>query len=400
MRNIHKTIKISDKVTWIGIYDYDITTFDIVMETKYGTTYNSYLINTEKKAIVETAKAKFSDIYIEKLKSQCNPAEISYIILNHTEPDHSGSLSKLLEICPNAVVVASRTAILYLQDQNERKFEYIIVKDGDEIDLGNDKMRFISAINLHWPDSIYSYLLGEKILFTCDSFGAHFCHEEMFDDLVGDYDDAFKYYFDCILKPFSKFLLQATDKIKDLEINFIATGHGPILRKNIKKIIERSKELSEEYLAETTHKCKTALILYVSAYGFTKTMAETIAEGIKSENVNVKVFDIEKMELGEIEQHIALSDAILAGSPTINQNALLQIYKLFAIINPIRDKGKLACAFGSYGWSGEASTIINENFKLLKLKTEEPLKMKFKPDGTQIDELKEFGKNFAKKLAE
>lgn len=398
MRDLYKTLKISDKVKWIGIYDYEITTFDIVMETKYGTTYNSYFINSNKKAIIETVKSKFSNIYLEKLKSLCNPAEISYVILNHTEPDHSGTLIKLLEICPNAIVVASQQAIHYLQDQNETKFEYIIAKDGCEIDLGNDTLRFISAPNLHWPDSIYSYLIGEEILFTCDSFGAHFCHEEMFDDLVGDYYDSFKYYFDCILKPYSKYLIKAIENIQDLKIKTIATGHGPILRTHYKNIIEESKKLAKEYLSKTTHQPKMVLVLYVSAYCFTKTMAEKIAEGMKKEGIKVELFDIEKMELGDIEQYIVLSDAILVGSPTINQNALLQIYKLFAIINPIRDRGKLACAFGSYGWSGEASEIITANLKLLKLNTEEPLKMKFKPNTNQINDLIEFGKNFAKKL--
>ncbi|MDR2836126.1 MAG: FprA family A-type flavoprotein [Bacteroidales bacterium] len=399
MKDINKILKLNERVSWIGIYDYDITTFDVVMETKYGTTYNSYFINAQKKVIVETAKAKFSDIYLEKVKKVCNPAEVSYIILNHTEPDHSGSLSKLLEICPNAIILGSGQAIRYLQDLHETKFKYQIVKEGDELDLGDATIKFISAPNLHWPDSIYSYLVEDKILFTCDSFGAHFCKDEMFDDLAGDYYDAFKYYFDCILKPFSKFFVKAIEKIENLEIKMIAPGHGPILRSYSKKIIDLSKKLSKEYLATTEHNSKTALILYVSAYGYTKIMAENIAIGIKKANINVEVLDIEKMDLGEIEQKIVLADALLVGCPTINQNALLQVYKLFAIINPIRDKGKLAVAFGSFGWSGEAAEIITANLNLLKLKTEIPLiKMKFKPDTNQIEELVNFGRNFADKI--
>jgi len=320
-------------------------------------------------------------------------------VLDHTEPDHSGSLTKLLNICPNAIVVGSGQAIRYLQDLHDKKFDYQIVKDGDELDLGDGTLRFISAPNLHWPDSIYSYFVEDKILFTCDSFGAHFCKEEMFDDLVGDYDAAFQYYFACILRPFSKYMLKAIEKINALEISMICPGHGPILRSFHKEIVNKTAQLSAEYVSVTEHNTKKALVMYVSAYGYTKTMAENIAKGISTAGIDVECFDIEKMDLGEIEQKIVLADAILIGSPTINQNALLQVYKLFAIINPIRDKGKFASAFGSYGWSGEASEIIMANLKTLKLNVETPLvKMKFKPDGSQVIECIEYGLEFAKKL--
>ena len=223
-------LKITKDVSWIGILDKEIVTFDIVMETKYGTTYNSYFINAEKKTIVETAKEKFSAEYLEKVKAVVNPAEIEYIVLNHTEPDHSGSLKHLLEIAPQATVVGSGQALNYLSEMVGKPFKSLKVKDGDVLDLGNKKLRVIGAPNLHWPDSIYTWLEEDKILFTCDSFGAHFCHDAMFDDQVGNYDEAFKYYFDVILKPFSKFMLKAIEKIRPLPIEIICNGHGPILR--------------------------------------------------------------------------------------------------------------------------------------------------------------------------
>lgn len=394
-------LNVTDSVKWIGILDFDIVTFDIVMETKYGTTYNSYLIDAEKKAIVETAKEKFASEYIEKVKSVVNPSEIEYIILDHTEPDHSGSLGKLLEIAPNATVVGSGNAIRYLQDMFPIDFKHLIVKDGDELNLGNKTLKFIAAPNLHWPDSIYTYLVEDKVLFTCDSFGAHFCKEEMFDDLVGDYYDAFKYYFDVILKPYSKFMIKAIEKIRPLEINVIATGHGPILRTRHQEIINLTEELAKEYVLLSEHKNKKVLITYVSAYGYTGEMANAIAEGIKlSGNVDVEVLDIEKIDLGELDSKLVLSDAILVGSPTINQNTLLPIYKLFALINPIRDRSKLAGAFGSFGWSGGATEIINANLKALKLNVVEAVpSMKFRADQEQKHQLIEFGKLFAEKLA-
>ena len=169
----NKILNVTDDVKWIGILDYDIKTFDIVMTTGFGTTYNSYFINAEKKAIVEVAKEKFSETYLNKLRKVTSPEEISYIILDHTEPDHSGSLGLLLKLAPAAIVVGSGNAIRYLEDIINMPFKSLIVKDGDTLDLGNKTLKFIAAPNLHWPDSIYTYLEEDKILFTCDSFGAH-----------------------------------------------------------------------------------------------------------------------------------------------------------------------------------------------------------------------------------
>ncbi len=398
--NDNKILKISENVQWVGVLDPDLKTFDVIMETKYGTTYNSYFINSTKKAVVETVKIKFWDVFYAKLSQLCNPAEIEYIIVNHTEPDHSGSIVKLLEIAPNAKVVGSGNAIRYLNDIIGKDFQSVVVKDGDIIDLGNMKMRVIGAPNLHWPDSIYTYLEEENILFTCDSFGAHYCHPEMYDNLVGDFDDAFKYYYDVILKPFHKFMLKAIDKIRDLKINAICTGHGPLLTTNWKKYVD----LSEKYSIEEGKKliANRVFIPYVSAYGFTGVLAQKIAEGIKQAgNIETIVCDIEQMSADEINKYLTSSSAFLIGSPTINQNTLPQIYQLFALINPLRDRNKLAGAFGSYGWSGEAATIIQSALKNLKLDVfENNLCIKFKPHEKDFSEYINYGKSFGEKFIE
>jgi len=398
----NNTLKISEKVEWIGVLDKDIVTFDIVMETKYGTTYNSYFINAQKKTVVETVKEKFWDDYLAKLKSVTDPSEIQYIVCNHTEPDHSGCVKHLLELAPEATVVGSGQALNYLGEMIGKPFKSLKVKDGDTIDLGDMTLKVIGAPNLHWPDSIYTYLEEEKLLFTCDSFGAHFCHEEMYDDLVGDYDDAFKYYFDVILKPFSKFMLKAIEKIRPLEIEAICTGHGPILRSNWKEIVDRSEKLAAEYLETAGKSENTVLVVYVSAYGYTKEMALKIGEGLKaSGDINVVTLDIENILLGELEENLVKSDAIIVGSPTINQNTLLPIYRLFALISPIRDKGKLAAAFGSYGWSGEAVKLIEDHLRNLKLKVvQKGLSEKFYPYNGKSERFFEFGKDFGLKYLE
>ncbi len=279
-------------------------------------------------------------------------------------------------------------------------FNSIIVKDGDTLDLENKTLQFIAAPNLHWPDSIYTYIVEDKILFTCDSFGAHFCTEEMFDDLTEDYQDSFKYYFDVILKPFSKFMLKAIEKIENLDIDIIAPGHGPILRSTWQEKVLQSKTWSEEFLAANTHDEKSVLITYVSAYGYTREMAEHIAEGIKSVGISkITLLDIETIDLGELDANIVANDALLVACPTINQNILMPVYKMFAVINPIRDRGKFAAAFGSFGWSGEGPKIIEAVLKSLKLNVvQDSLGMKFRPTNKNVEELNSFGKAFAEKL--
>jgi NADH oxidase (H2O-forming) len=361
-----KIIDLTPEVKWIGVLDHDIVTFDVVMETKYGTTYNSYLINAEKKAIIETAKETFWDVYREKILKSVDPLEIEYIILNHTEPDHSGCLPYLLRLAPNAKVVGTGNAIRYLKDLMSPDFPHIVVKDGYTLDLGNMTLQFISAPNLHWPDTMYTYLAEQRILFTCDSFGAHFCHEGVFDDQVGDFDEAFSYYFDVILRPFSKFMLKAIEKVRQLDIHIIAPGHGPILRTNWQKYLD----LSEKYALEQMQLPikKKVFIPYVSAYQKTGMLARKIAEGIhQAGEFNVEIMDIEKSSIGELEQKVMECEAVIVGSPTINQNILLPVYKLFSVINPLRDKGKIAGGFGSFGWSGESKGLIKGNLENLKM---------------------------------
>jgi NADH oxidase (H2O-forming) len=392
----NKVLKVTDKVQWIGVLDPDIVTFDVVMETKYGTTYNSYFIDAEKKTVVETTKEKFWDIYEAKIKQVCNPEEIEYIILNHTEPDHSGNLMNLMKLAPNATVIGTGNAIRYLQDLFAEEFRYQVVKDGDELDLGNMTMRFIGAPNLHWPDSMYSYLVEEKLLFTCDSFGAHFSHPEMYDDRVGDYDDAFIYYFDVILKPFSKFMLKAIEKIDVLDIAAICTGHGPILRTHWKRMVAMSKEMAQRHLSLPEK--KRVFIPYVSAYHKTGMIAEQIAAGVRSlgEDYDVDIVDIEHTLPGDLDMYLTKCSALIVGSPTINQNILLPVYKLFALVSPLRDKGKPAGAFGSYGWSGEGEKIIPAILRQLKLKVEEEsLFIKFTPDNSDLEAAFAYGKTIA-----
>jgi flavorubredoxin len=309
----------------------------------------------------------------------------------------------LLELAPSATVVGSGNAIRYLEDIVNIPFKSMVVKHGDTLDLGNRTLSFVSAPNLHWPDSIYTLLEEEKVLFTCDSFGAHYCSEDMYSDFSEEYTRAFKYYYDVIMRPFSRFMTKAIDLIRPLELDLICPGHGPVHRQNLKKAIELSESYATSYLKMVIGRSpKNILIAYVSAYGYTRQAAEYIAEGIhEAENISTEILDIENLSVETLESKLITADGILIGSPTINQNTLLPVYKLFSQINPIRDKGKLGGAYGSYGWSGESPRIILENLRLLKLKVfEDTAHFKFSPSGDKEAFLKDFGRRYALKFKE
>lgn len=396
-------LEVKKDIKWVGALDRELETFDIVMETEYGTTYNSYFIDADKKTIIDTTKETKKDEYLEKIKSVVDPKDIEVIIVNHTEPDHSGNVAHLLELAPKATVFGSKVALNYLKEIVNKPFDSCAVKDGDVISLGNKTIRVINAPNLHWPDSIFTYLEEDKILFTCDSFGSHYSDEKMFDDEVNkeEHLKAFDYYFDVILRPFSSFLLKAIDKIEDLEIDAICPGHGPILRSSWKEIVERSKTRAKAYLDDSCCDGNRVLVTYVSAYGYTKEMAEDVAKGLKEAgNCEVDLVDIENILLGELESKIVTSNAIIVGSPTINKNTVLPIYKLFALLTPLRDKNKKAAVFGSYGWSGEAVGQIENILKGLGLNIVlEGVRAKFAPANEKEENLIEFGKDFAAQLS-
>jgi flavorubredoxin len=397
----NQVLEVSSDVKWIGVLDPDLVTFDVVMATQYGTTYNSYFINAEKKTVVDTCKEQFWPVYEAKLRSLCDPSEIQYIIVNHTEPDHSGCLANLIRISPDATIVGTGNAIRYLNDLLGFEFSHLIVKDGAQLSLGNKTLQFVGAPNLHWPDTMYTYLKEDKLLFTCDSFGCHYSHPGVFDDQVGDFDHAFKYYYDVILKPYSKFMIKAIDKIRDLDIAVICPGHGPILRTYLKKYFNLTEEYAKAAL-QLPNK-KKVLIAYVSAYQNTGKLAEMIAEGIRQADPELEpeLFNLEGAGLDLVEEKLIEANAYIIGSPIINQNILLHIYQLFAMINPIRDRNKLAGAFGSYGWSGDVMKIIEQNIQSLKLRFfGESVFIKFSPHDDGYRQCINYGKAFGLKMLE
>lgn len=399
-----KSLHLKDNIHWVGALDPNLRVFDIIMYTPYGTSYNSYVVKGKDKiAVFETVKVEFFNEYIERLKHlNIDITKIDYIVVDHTEPDHAGSVAKLLEISPNAKVVGSTSAIKFLKEITNTDFEYITVKDGSQLDLGGKTLQFISAPFLHWPDSIYTYIPEDKVLITCDSFGSHYSSEAVINSKVENrenYLEALKYYYDCIFGPYKPYVLKAIKKIENLKIDMIFPGHGPVLVENPMEIVELYREWSTPKEISNDDK-KLVTIPYVSAYGYTETMAKELAKGIESVgNIEVKLYNIIHHEMSEIVESITNSQGVLFGSPTIVGELLEPVRDVLSKLNPIVHGGKFAAAFGSYGWSGEAIPRIESRVKELNMKLIGPsLKINFKPSENEIKEIFDFGVKFGEIL--
>ncbi|MBO8158717.1 FAD-dependent oxidoreductase [Thermosyntropha sp.] len=392
-------LPVSDGVYYVGVQDPNLRVFDIVMSTEYGTSYNAYLVKgREKTALIETVKVKFFDQYINNLQEIIDLSSIDYLIMNHTEPDHAGSVERLLEKIPNLTILGSATALTFLKAITNKNFSERSLNDGEEIDLGGKTLNFISAPFLHWPDSGYTYLKEDGILFTCDSFGCHYADNKVFNDLIeGDFYDAYKYYFDVIMGPFKSYVLEALEKIKDLNLKIICPGHGPVLRTNLGYYIDLYKTWAQPEVRESDK--PLIVIAYVSAYGYTETLAKNIAEGILTVGeFEVKMYDLIYADKEEVLREINLADGILIGSPTINGDALPPIWELLIKLSPIVHAGKVAAAFGAYGWSGEAVPAIENRLKALRMKVLPGLKVNFKPSMREEEEAFTMGMEFGKAI--
>lgn len=388
---------LTNDLFWVGNLDPDLKVFDIIMRTEFGTSYNSYLLKgSEKTVLFETTKLKFFQEYITKVEELTPIEKVDYIIVSHTEPDHTGSMEKILELNPKIKIVGSTTALNFLKEICNRDFEGIPVKDGDTLSLGDKTLRFISAPNLHWPDTIFTYVEEEKALITCDAFGAHYSCEGITNDKIENQDNymkALKHYFDTILSPFKPFLLKAIEKIEPLDYQMICTGHGPVLIKEPRKIVELLKGWASVPNPNTR---KTVIIPYVSAYGYTEILAKKIKEGIEAAgDIDVRLYDMVNANPEQVLQEIGFADGLLFGTPTILGEALKPIWDIATSMFPGIHGGKLASAFGSYGWSGEGVPNIITRLQQLKMKVyEQGYKCRFKPNETQLSEAFDFGYGF------
>lgn len=391
-------VKIAEGVHWVGALDPQLRVFDIIMKADHGTTYNSYLLTGgDRVAVVDAVKAPHYEEFIANIRSLVDPREIAYVVVNHTEPDHSGSLGRLLAEAPNARVVCDRQCRNFVKNILNRDVDPLLVQDGDTLDLGGGvELSFIHAPFLHWPDTMFTYHKKEGVLFTCDFLGAHYCDDRLFNDLVDDYSHAFEYYYLVIFRPFKKYVQEALDKISDLEIKVIAPSHGPVLRSDPLRYVEKYREWSSQPVPGEE---KTLLVFYASAYGNTAMLAEKIAEGARAEGARVAVMDVAATELGLMIDRIEAADGIAVGSATINADAVEPVWYLLSHLATLSLKGKVGASFGSYGWSGEAPKLIAERLKGLKFRVEEePLRVNLVPTEEDLAQAVAFGRRLARSL--
>ena len=391
-----KALKLRDNFYWAGILDDNLRVFDIIMYTEFGTTYNSYIYKAGDKVILfETAKEKWFDEYLEELKEIIDVTKIDYLVVNHTEPDHAGSVERLLELNPQLKIIATPTAISFLQNIVNRDFCSIAVKDEQEMQIGTITLRFLHVPNLHWPDTMYTYIEEEQVLVTCDSFGSHYSFQDILVSKVAneeDYWKATKYYFDCIIGPFKPFMLSALERVRQLDISMICTGHGPVLDANIDKMFNTYEEWCTVI---NPNPRKTVVMPYVSAYGYTGVLAEEIAKGIReSGDIDVRLYDMVTADQGKVLEELGFADGILFGTPTIVGEALKPIWDLTTSIFAGTHGGKLASAFGSYGWSGEGVPHIIERLEQLRMRVTEGFTVRFKPGEIDLLNAYDYGYNF------
>ncbi|MBK1721774.1 FprA family A-type flavoprotein [Thiocystis violacea] len=403
-----EAVEITPGVHWIGALDPSLRTFDIILRTANGTTYNAYLVRgSDGVAVIDTVKAGFGDEFFARIESVADYDEIRIIVLNHLEPDHTGALPELMRRAPNAKLYISTRATSMLKallkpKDEDRPLSFETVGTGDEVSLGDRTLRFLHTPFLHWPDTQCTYLVEDGVLFSGDVFGCHFCDGRLFNDRSGDFRFAFDYYYAHIMRPFKTHVMNALKLIEPLPLKTIAPTHGPILRDRPRRYIKRYRELSASTFAdEIGNEERSLIIFYMSSYGNTARMAEAICAGAEEQSgLRVSLYDLEGGETQPFVDLIESADALALGSPTINGDAVKPIWDLLSSLAVIDLKGKLGASFGSYGWTGEAVRMIEDRMRGLKMRVPVAgLRIKLIPTDEELEECRAFGRAIAGAIA-
>ncbi len=359
-----QTAEIADDTTAIRSLDWDRDRFDIEFGLENGTTYNSFIIRGEKTALVDTSHEKFRKLYFDTLNGLVNPAEIDYLIISHTEPDHSGLVKDFLQLAPEVTVVGSKVAIQFLENLVHQPFKTQLVKNGDRLDLGNGhELEFVIAPNLHWPDTIFTYDHKTQILFTCDAFGMHYCSDATFDEDLEAISAEYKYYYDCLMGPNARSVMSALKRMGELEtVGMVATGHGPLLSHNVDELIGRYRNWSKNKAKAE----KTVGIFFVSKYGDSDKLAQAVASGVSKTEVAVETIDLsEEIDLQELREQASRFTGIILGMPPSSDKKLQTAFS--TILGSVHDKQAVGL-FETGGGDDEPIDPVLTKFRELGLK--------------------------------
>ncbi|MEB3189747.1 MAG: diflavin flavoprotein [Snowella sp.] len=356
-----QTVVIAPETTAMRSMDWDRERFDIEFGLQNGTTYNSFLIQGEKVALVDTSHRKFEQLYLDVLLGLIDPKTIDYLIISHTEPDHSGLVKEILELAPQVTIVGAKVAIQFLENMVHQPFNVLQVKSGDRLDLGKGhELEFVSAPNLHWPDTIFTYDHKTQVLYTCDVFGMHYCDDHTYDENLFLIEEDFKYYYDCLMGPNARSVLAALKRIEKLPIAQIATGHGPLLQHYLSDWVNRYQQWSLEQSKTETF----VALFYAEDYGHSDHLAHSIAHGISKTGVQIELIDISNADLQEVRELASQAAGIVVGMPS--QRDLTALAAISTILAATNSKQAIAL-FESGGGEDEPIYPLRNKFQEIGL---------------------------------
>jgi len=387
--------QLTEKVSWVGKVDWELKSFHgHELTTWKGSSYNSYLVRDEKNVLIDTVWGPYDREFVTRLSEEIDLAKIDYIIANHGESDHSGALPALMREIPNTPIYCTANGAKLLKGHYHKDWNFVTVKTGDTLDLGGSKLVFVEAPMLHWPDTMFTYMTGENILFSNDAFGQHYATESLYNEKVDRaelYAEALKYYAN-ILTPFSVMVARKIQEVLSLNLplNMICPSHGVIWKDNPTQIVEQYQKWASGYQENQV------TLIYDTMWNATRKMAEAIAAGIRlgDRDVTIKLMNASKDDKNDIITEVFRSKTVLIGSPTVNNRILHSVAGILEMIRSLKFKGKSAAAFGSYGWSGESVGIISKQleesgFSLLN----SGQKAQWVPDADALEKCIEFGKS-------
>ncbi|MEA5421827.1 diflavin flavoprotein [Synechococcus sp. CCY9202] len=392
---------IAADTTTIRSLDWDRSRFDIEFGLRNGTTYNAFLVRGERTALIDTSHLKFADTWLPLLEQEIDPLAIDHLIVSHTEPDHSGLIGHLLDRNPEIEIVASKVAIQFLEDQVHRPFRSRAVKSGDTLDLGTNsasgiqhRFDFLSAPNLHWPDTIFSFDHGTGILYTCDAFGLHYCSQELFDSDPGAIAPDFRFYYDCLMGPNARSVLQALKRMEGLpEITTIAVGHGPLLRQHLSLWVGDYRDWSSQRSKGEAY----AAVCYLSQYGFCDRLSQAIARGIGKAEAQVQLVDLRATDAQELTALIGEASAVVVPTWPAAPDAELQA-QVGTLLAALKPKQWVAC-YDAYGGNDEPIDTVAAQLRSLGQKSAfDPLRIRQVPDGQDYQRCEEAGTDLGQLL--
>lgn len=391
-----KTVEIVPGIVWIGIEDFQRRLFDGLIPLPRGTSYNSYLVvGGEKVALIDTVNPGFEEEFLAKVASVVDLASIDYLVMNHAEPDHANTTPRVLELAPQAKLVATRRGVemagLYFGVREER---CIAIRQDDTLDLGGKTLRFIEAPMLHWPETMFTFAVEDQVLFPCDFFGSHIASDRLFDDEVGDIviPEAKRYYAE-IMMPFLRPVQAGLQKASALSPKVIAPSHGPVYR-NPQRILEAYQRWSVLPLKPK------AVVVYVSMWGATEKMAQTITTTLSAEGIETVPYDLTKADPGHLLSDLVDASALLLGAPTVVAGLHPLASYALILVRYCKPRLKLAAFFGSYGWGGGGAREAQASLEPLKLEMVDALEVKGPANEEVLQQAAALGRKVAQRIRE